>query len=399
MPNQPHNRLIHTISLTCNRVGDGLVDPKLVLAWLLTSLGAGAVWIGLLVPLREAGALLPQLFTASRLRFVRVRKWWWVFGAAVQAIAVALMVVTALTLTGAAAGAAIATLVGVFAVARSISSVSYKDVLGKTVEKSRRGEVSGTASSIAAGGILVFGLILMFGVIDYSVVVLGALSIASVMWVLAAFTFARLIEQPSVITATREESATKLYLHYLKTDRELQKFLVVRGLLIATAITPPFLLLLADAAAGSFVTQLGALVVASSLAGFVSGRLWGKLTDRSTALVLALTGIVTSLTLVGAVAAASSSLYETAWFLPFILFMIMMMYHGVKIGRDIHLVNIANENTRAGYTAVSNTIIGVLMLFTGGLGIIAELTSVSITLLVLAGMSMAGGLLAFRLKT
>ena len=69
-----------------------------------------------------------------------------------------------------------------------------------------------------------------------------------------------------------------------------------------------------------------------------------------------------------------------------------------KIGRDIHLVNIANENTRAGYTAVSNTIIGVLMLFTGGLGIIAELTSVSITLLVLAGMSLLGGLLAFRLK-
>jgi hypothetical protein len=308
------------------------------------------------------------------------------------------MVVTALTLTGAAAGAAITTLVAMFAVARSVSSVSYKDVLGKTVEKSRRGEVSGTAASIAAAGILTFGLILLFGIAEYSTVVIVALSIASIMWVLAALTFARLHEEPSIITAKREESATKLYLYYLKTDRELQKFLVVRGLLIATAVTPPFLLLLASVAAGSFVTQLGALVVASSLASFVSGRIWGQLSDKSTALVMAIAGVVTSITLTVAVAAATSSLYETVWFLPFVLFIIMVMYQGVRIARNIHLVNIANENTRAGYTAVSNTIIGILLLLTGGLGLLAEFTSVSVTVLLLAAMSLAGGLLALRLK-
>lgn len=395
---QPHNRRIHTIALMFNRLGDGLVDPKLVLAWLVTSLGAGAFWVGLLVPLREAGALLPQLFTASRLRFVPVRKWWWVFGAAVQALAVAGMVGTALNLTGATAGAAIATLVAVFAVARSISSVSYKDVLGKTVEKSRRGEVSGTAASIAAAGILVFGLILLFGVAEYSLIVIGALSIASLCWLLAALTFARLIEEPSVITADRQASAFKLYLHYLKTDRELQKFLVVRGLLVATAVTPPFLILLANAAADSFVAQLGALVVASSLAGFVSGWVWGKLSDYSTAIVMSVCGVGTSVTLVGAVAAQTTDLYGTLWFLPLVLFLIMVMYQGVRIARNIHLVNIAKEDTRAGYTAVSNTIIGVLLLLTGGLGLVAELTSISTTLLILAGMSLAGGLLALRLK-
>lgn len=397
-PTQPHNRLIHIVALTCNRVGNGLIDPKLVLAWLLTSLGAGAFWVGLLVPLREAGSLLPQLFTASRLRYVPVRKWWWVFGASLQAIAVALMVVTALTLTGAFAGAAIVTLVTVFGVARSISSVSYKDVLGKTIEKDHRGEVSGTAASLSAVGILVFGLVLLFGVVEYSTVVIGALSIASIMWVLAACTFAQLYEEPSIITAKKDTSVAKLYLHYLKTDRELQKFLVVRGLLVATAVTPPFLLLLASVAAGSFVTQLGALVVASALASFVSGWIWGRLSDKSTALVMAIAGVVTSITLVGAVAAATSSLYETVWFLPSILFIIMVMYRGVRIARKIHLVNIANENTRAGYTAVSNTIIGLLLLLTGGLGLLAEYTSISVTVLLLATMSFAGGLLALRLK-
>jgi len=396
---QPHNRFIHTISLTFNRLGDGLVDPKLVLAWLVTSLGAGVFWVGLLVPLREAGALLPQLFTASRLRFVAVRKWWWVCGAAIQAAAVAGMVVTAFTLTGAAAGAAIASLVALFAVARSISSVSYKDVLGKTVEKSNRGRVSGAAASIAASGVLLFGLVLMLGMFERTFVVVGALSIASLCWVLAAFTFARLHEEPSIITADRQTNALRLYLSYLQNDRELQKFLMVRGLLIATAVTPPFLLLLASEASSDVVTQLGALVVASSAATFVSGYVWGRLSDYSTAVVLAIAGVATSCTLAGAVLAIQTNLYETIWFLPIVLFIIMTMYQGVRIARNIHIVNIANEDTRAGYTAVSNTIIGVLLLLTGGLGLLAEVTSIATTLLVLAGMSFAGGVLALRLRT
>jgi len=396
---QKHNRRVHTISLTFNRLGDGLVDPKLVLAWLVSSLGAGAGWVGLLVPLREAGALLPQLFTASRLRFVTVRKWWWVFGAAVQAAAVAGMVGVALTLTGAAAGAAIATLVAVFAVARSISSVSYKDVLGKTVDKPKRGAVSGTAASLAASGVLLFGLILMSGVVDRSAVVIGALVVASLSWTLASLTFARLREEPSVITASKTDSAFRLYLSYLKYDKELQKFLVVRGLLIATAVTPPFLILLAGEASGSIISQLGALVVASSFATFVSGYVWGTLSDYSTSLVLAITGVSTSGMLALAVYAVDTGLYETIWFLPVVLFIIMTMYQGVRIARNIHIVNIAKEDTRAGYTAVSNTIIGVLLLATGSLGFLAEAVGLPTTLLVLAGMSFAGGLLATQLKT
>jgi len=398
MKTQPRNRLIHTISLTFNRLGDGLVDPKLVLAWLVTSLGASAVWVGMLVPLREAGALLPQLFTASRLRFVSVRKWWWVFGAMLQAASVAGMVVTSLTLTGTAAGAAIASLVAVFAVARSISSVSYKDVLGKTVDKSHRGAVSGLAASIAAAGILLFGLVLMFDVVDRSAIVIGALAIASFCWILASFTFAQLYEEPSVITANKSDSAFALYVSYLKNDRELQKFLMVRGLLIATAITPPFLILLAGDTAGSIVTQLGSLVVASSAATFVSGYVWGKLSDYSTAAVMSVAGVVTSVTLAVALYAIGTDLYQTAWFLPAVLFFIMTMYQGVRIARNIHIVNIANEDTRAGYTAVSNTTIGVLLLLIGSLGYVADVTSIEIVVGILASMSLAGGLLALRLR-
>ena len=62
------NFFTHVASLSTSKISDGLIDPKLVLSWLLTTLGAPTWLIGLLVPVREAGALLPQLFTAAALR-------------------------------------------------------------------------------------------------------------------------------------------------------------------------------------------------------------------------------------------------------------------------------------------------------------------------------------------
>lgn len=60
----PRNRRVHLLSLTLTKIADGLIDPKLVLAWLLGAGGAPFFLIGLLVPIREAGALLPQLALA-----------------------------------------------------------------------------------------------------------------------------------------------------------------------------------------------------------------------------------------------------------------------------------------------------------------------------------------------
>jgi hypothetical protein len=41
-------------------IGDQVVNAATVLPWLLTSLGAPVGLIGLLVPIRESGSLLPQ---------------------------------------------------------------------------------------------------------------------------------------------------------------------------------------------------------------------------------------------------------------------------------------------------------------------------------------------------
>lgn len=392
------NERVHVLSLSATKLGDGLVDPKLVLAWLLTYVGAGPVWIGLLVPVREAGALLPQLFTAERLRSVPVRKWWWVIGSVVQGVAVLGMALSGLWLSGDFAGFSIIFCLTIFALARSICSVSYKDVLGKTVVKPRRGFVSGVASSFAAAGVFIFGLLLLFSILEREVLVFGALILASVLWFIAALQFSRLEEQPSEPPEKSSEPIWKQYVGYVVQDRELQKFILARGLLTATAIAPPFLLLLAQTPDSSLLTQLGGLVVASSLATTISGTVWGRMSDYSTKITLIVAGFSAAVLLLLALVAAIVGLYTNMLMLPIILFGLIVAYQGVRIARTVHLVNLASEQTRAAYTAISNTIIGIVLLGTGVFGILAAYTSVEVVVGSLALMSLAGGVVALRFE-
>jgi hypothetical protein len=316
----------------------------------------------------------------------------------VQGLAVFAIAMSALFLRGDIAGIVIVSCLAVFAVARSICSVSYKDVMGKTVEKSRRGRITGTASSIAAGGTLMFGLLLLFDVFDQRMTVFIALFLASALWVIAALRFSMLSETASEINVSQTESVFSTYIQYLKRDTELQKFLVVRGLLTATAIAPPFLLILAKVGDTNLLVQLGGLVVASSFATFVSGWVWGTLSDRSTSRVLGFAGLGSGGFLGLALFGAFAGWYDAVWFLPVVLFGVVVSYQGVRIARSVHLVNLATEETRAAYTAISNTIIGVVLLTTGVFGLLAEATGIQSVVWLLLAMSLIGSLIGFTLK-
>ncbi|SEO26316.1 hypothetical protein SAMN05216227_10757 [Pseudorhodobacter antarcticus] len=86
-PGEARNGMVHVVSLILTKTADALIDPKLVLAWLLTALAAPSAMIGLLVPVREAGALLPQLAFARKVEASPERKRFWALGSAVQGLA------------------------------------------------------------------------------------------------------------------------------------------------------------------------------------------------------------------------------------------------------------------------------------------------------------------------
>ena len=396
---QPRNLTTHLASLSATKTGDGLLDPKLVLAWLMGALGAPAAAAGLIVPAREAFALLPQLLIAERIRRLPRRKWVWAGASLGQGVAVLLIAIVALTLDGAAAGWSIVVLVVLFGCARSAASVSYKDVLGKTVSKSRRGTVTGTATSISAAAVLLFGVGLWTDVIPLSTTSIGVvLLVAAGLWLVAAGLFTLVEEDVGATEGGRDGiGVVRDNLSTLWRDPQLARFVVTRSLLTVTAIAPPYLLVATRAGSGG-LGDLGPFVIASSLATTVGGRIWGRLSDRSSRLVLI--GAAAASTVLFALAAVGSAadVLDRIWLTGTLLFLVVLAYQGVRLGRSTHLVDMADEDERAVYTAVSNSVVGVVMLATGAFGALSTTIGLAWLFVVFAVMSAAATLTAWRLE-
>lgn len=398
---QQRNLTIHLASLTSTKTGDGLLDPKLVLAWLVGAIGGSATAVGLLVPIREAFALLPQLFIGHRVRSLEIRKTVWAWAAAVQGLAVLGMAGVALTLDGASAAWSIVGLLVVFACARSFASVSYKDVLGKTVSKSKRGTVTGSAASASAVVVLAYGAALASGLVPLEVTAIAvALLGAGSLWLLAAVLFSRLEEAPGATDGGVDGAASALgNLRMLLDDRQLGIFVITRSLLTVTAIAPPYLLQLTSGGERQ-LGDLGPFVLASGIATIIGGRLWGGMADRSSRRVLI--GSAAGAALLFAVAGIGTLVDEEflsgSWVAAGMLFLVMLAYQGVRLGRSTHLVDMADQDQRAVYTAVSNTVVGVVIVATGAFGALIGVIGLHGVLIVFAVCSLLALVTATRLE-
>jgi hypothetical protein len=395
---EKRNGAVHLVSLTATKTADGLLDPKLVLAWLLTAAGAPGYLIGALVPVREAGALLPQLGLAGAIRRARQRRWFWAAGSAVQGLAALGIAAAAVMLEGAVAGWSVLGLLAVLAVARSACSASYKDVLARTVPKGARGSVPGAAGSAAAAAVLAFAVLVALGVIPREPWAIGlAVAAAGGLWILAALAFSRLREPEA------ETDGQGAYdLHRLSEplgDPEFRNYLAARALLIATALAPPFIVLLSSQGEEGELGNLGVLLIGSSAAAILSSWLWGRLSDRSSRWTLAMSGVLGTLSL-GAVAATGFVWggIGTAWMAGVFIFAAQIAYQGVRAGRSTHLADMDTHGEKPVYTALSNSMIGVLLLAGGGFGLLADLAGPALVLAIFAGLCALSVIFALRLS-
>jgi len=398
---EARNGAIHAVSLALTKTADGLIDPKLVLSWLLTALGAPGAMIGALVPVREAGALLPQLALARRVEASPRRKRFWAVGSAVQGLAALGIAAAALLWEGAAAGAAIVACLAVLAVARSASSVSYKDALARTVAKRRRGAVTGLAASVASVSVFGVGLLMATGPFEVAVAPLAAIvAAAGAAFLVAALIFMALREPADDGEGSEDDDGSLAALvDPILTDSQLRLFVLSRAALAVTALAPPFIVMLSAASGRTALDQLGPLVMASTLASVLASYVWGRLSDRSSRRTLMAAGALGAAVFagVGAVGLTHGGL-GGALGAAAAIFVAQIAYEGVRAGRKLHLTDMAEDAFRARYTALSNTLIGVALLAGGGFGLAADRFGPAPVLLAFAGLSALGALLAAGLE-
>jgi predicted MFS family arabinose efflux permease len=391
-------RLVGALGL--QNVGDSVVDAKTVLAWLLAAVGAPAGLTGLLVPVREAGSLVPQASLVPWVRRFAVRKRLWVLGAGGQAAAVAVIAGVAATTRGAAAGWIILGALACFAVARAVSSIASKDVLGRTIPKGQRGRITGLTTVLAGVVAVTVGVAIprLGEVATDTTVFVWLLAAGAGTWVCAGVLFATVTEPPGPRDDALESNWLTHALRLLRDDAPFRRFVSVRTLLLVSALSPPFVVALATREIGVDVSQLGPFVVATGIASILGGPVWGRFADRSSRSVMATSAGASTVVLAALLAALAAEPLRSAWWLyPLAYFLLALAHTGARVGRKTYVVDLAEGNARTDYVATSNTAMGLLLLATGVVtGGLAEV-GVELALAFLAALGAAGAVLAGRL--
>lgn len=396
----PRNFFLILLANVLTKLGDLLISPKTVLAWLLSAVGAPAL-VAWLVPVRESGSMMPQLFIGAWVRRKPVRKGVWVLGSLGQALSVLAMAASVWFMEGYQAGTGVLLALVVFSLARGFCSVAMKDVQGKTIPKGRRGRLSGLATTLGGTVTAVLAFVLFRDQGDPSVLFYTLLLVlASLLWLVAGGLFAAVDEYAGETSgggnAIRDAFAS---LSLLRDDAPFRHFVITRALLLCSALASPYFVVLAQQGADSG-WMLGTFLLASSLASSLSASVWGWMADSSSRRVMIRGAALASGTCL-AVAAAAIALgtgFGGLWFYPAAFFVLSIAHAGVRLGRKTYLVDMAGGNKRTDYTAVSNTVIGVLLLATGGLTALISLISAPAVIVVLGLMGLAGTLSALRMR-
>jgi MFS family permease len=386
---QPRNFFAYLTANVLNKISDELVSARLTLPWLFSVLGVPAAFVGFLVPIREAGVLLPQLLVAAYVRAMPKRKIVWLLGALLSAVMLMLMALTAWQTSGVVAGWLLLGCLVFYSLARGLCSVSAKDVLGKTVSKTRRGRLMGYSASLAGIATLAIGLSLQgdfIGKNNLAVLIIFVV-VAALLWLLAFASFSAITE-PAGATEGGGNALTEALrsLRLLIDDKAFQRYVISRILLLSVALVIPFYVILVQQNLEGQLALLGWLIIANGLASSLSAPIVGKLADRSSRNVMA--GAALLAAVIGVVTWYVSR-FHADWSpgigsVVTVFFLITLAHGAVRLGRKVYLVDMATSDNRARYVAVSNTVIGIAMLLGGVVGVIADVFNVQTVILLLS---------------
>lgn len=398
----PGNFLRNVCSGAASKLAEQLISPALVIPWIFGAIGVPAAFSALLVPIKDAGSLLPQLFVSARIRRFSKRKWFWAIPAFAQGIFAFAMAWAVFALQGWLAGFVIITLLLGYSILSGVASVAFKDVLAKTIDKGKRGQLLGMRSTW--GGILT----LAAGVVLYQwigsesdrSVYTGLVGGGALLWFVSATFFATIIEPQGATSGGRNPmDEVRSGWRLLRSKNQLRLFILTRALLMGVPLSLPLIAVLGEEYSGEAMEGLGIMVIASGIAGIVSSPIWGRFADRSSRRmmqVVALVGVATIGLVLGFqyLPAGGQSIYV---FAP--LYLLQVTVHGgARLSRKTYLVDMAPEEERPLYVSLSNTLIGLGTILFGLVGFGIGLWGTTYVLLFLMVCLVAAAVLAGQLE-
>lgn len=399
--NLPRNFLLNVSNGTLTKLAEKIISPNLTLAWIMQFFGASATLIGALVPVKDAGSLLPQLIVSGKIRYFPIRKYFWAVSALVQAVCWLVAALLIFFYKGSMLPYLLLFLLAIFSIASGVASVAFKDVTAKTIPKSTRGRMLGYRSTFGGVLSLIAGALLVFVIKGKgNAQVYGWMFLfASVLWFLAAFLFYLIKEEKGATKVGRNplEEVTTGY-QLIKEDKGFRNFLFTRALLMSVHLLGPFYVLMAKRIGGSNWSILGYLIIANGLANVLGSPFWGRMADESPSRLMRISSFISIggglYALVFYILNLNLGFYA---FLP-VFFINGIAYSGARLSRKTYLVDYAPPDERPTYVSVANTFIGLFTLIAAAFGLIAETFGLPAQIIFFIVLLVIAIFLSFKLK-
>ncbi len=188
-------------------------------------------------------------------------------------------------------------------------------------------------------------------------------------------------------------------LSIMRDDKPFRRFVITRSLLLCSALSAPYYVVLGQKNIGTAASLLGLFMLASGAASLFSAPIWGRFADVSSRQVMIIAALMTSALglAVYLLQTLHSDWLAVSWVLPALYFMLSIAHQGVRIGRKTYVVDLAEGNKRTDYVAVSNTLIGLILLLMGFLGALGAVLDVSEIILLLSVLGAIGAAMAMTL--
>ena len=399
--NLPVNYVLNVVNGAASKLAEQVASAKVVLPWLMSAMGAPAFLVGFLLPLRQAGTLLPQLLISGQMRRFPVRKWFWIVSALVQVLMLMLMIAAAVALPPFTAGMLVVAFLLVFSLARGVGSVSFQDVTAKTIPKGKRGRMLAARSMI--GGLLTIAVGLGLktlrsgdeGIAAALVLLFGG----ALLWSIAALAFAGIREDQGATEGGRNALGEAMAgLGFVIKKPWYFRYLAARTALLSVEIAAPFYVLFVKQKLPDLAGTLGLIVVSAGLAAALSSPVWGRFADLSSRRVLVIGGLMGAFT--GAAALFIDILpasFQNPYMFAAIFVLLGFAEAGVLLGRKTFLIDQVEPAERTTYVAFANTTMGVVTLMFGLLGIVVQIYGIRSLIGILILLGLAGAALSFFL--
>lgn len=391
--------------VTCFHSGFIILDASTILPMFLATLTGSPIIIGAVMAIRPLGMLIPQIWTAHRLRNRTRHKPFLIKVAAVSRVGVSLLSIVLFLASPQQKTLILVTFLLVYTalwLSEGAAMVPWTDMVAKTVPERLRGRLFGNTQALGAA---LSALVALFATtwvlspkgpgypLNYGILMFIATACMS-----ASYVCVSQVREPEGHIDDADLTVTEYtfsLVKMIKDNLEFRRFLTVLVLLGAFGMALPFFILYARDASGIRGSSVGTLVTAqvigliifTSIAGYISDHIG----PRATIIWTLICGAVPC-----AIAAAFGHCGLWLWIAVFV--MIGAFTGSIWVGTNNYLLEMADPTERKSYICLMHLFNGMTALFPVIGGFVAQWVSypaVFITTMILLLINLV---LAYRLR-